>query len=140
LSFRLARNLSSEGLQTSWSDSKYNLLLCRNQFFQHKAVVCCRNMIELSQSTEEKIKKLFPPGLWAEVFTIIESECGDNLPFCGNLDKYQIERIRFAVLKLSEGDLKNLKESVKFAQCDWRDLLTASGFGDDIHAHKRWKI
>ena len=98
------------------------------------------NMIELSQGTEEKIKKLFSPGLWSEVFTIIESECGDNLPFCENLDKHQLERIRFAVLKLSEGNLNNLKESVKFAQTDWKDMLVAAGFGDDVHAHKRWKI
>ena len=97
-------------------------------------------MIELSQDTEEKIKQLFPPGLWAEAFAIIERECGDNLPFCEYLDKHQLERIRFAVLKLSEGNLINLKESVKFAQCDWRDLLTATGFGDDIHSHKRWKV
>jgi len=97
-------------------------------------------MIELSKDTEAKIKKLFPPQLWSRVFEIIEKECGDNLPFCEHVDTFQMERIRFAVLKLSEGGLERLKEGVRFAQTDWRDVLVAAGFGNDIYAHKKWKV
>ncbi len=49
-----------------------------------------------------------------------------------------MERIRFSVLKLfsQKGDSIDWFELVRL---DWRDLLMAAGFGDDIHAHEKWK-
>jgi hypothetical protein len=49
-----------------------------------------------------------------------------------------IERIRFAVLKLSAGDLKALQRAIDLAKIDWRDVLVAAGFCSDVTAHKSW--
>jgi hypothetical protein len=48
------------------------------------------------------------------------------------------ERLQFAALKLSEGNLDKLDRAVALAKIDWRDLLMAAGFGEDIKAHLAW--
>jgi hypothetical protein len=49
-----------------------------------------------------------------------------------------LERIRFAALKLSAGNLEALRSAVGLANRDWRDLLMAAGFGRDVDAHRSW--
>ena len=44
----------------------------------------------------------------------------------------------FAALKLSGGDLGELRSAIRLAKADWRDLLVAAGFAEDVGAHKRW--
>ena len=48
------------------------------------------------------------------------------------------DRIRFAVLKLSAGNLTTLQQEVDGANRDWRDTLVAAGFGESLTAHKNW--
>jgi hypothetical protein len=97
-------------------------------------------MPKLSKATEERIRRLFAAEWRKEAARIMEEECGNNLPFCEGLDEVQMERIRFAVLKLSEGDLEKLKIWVKDAQRDWRNVLMDAGFGESLTAHERWKV
>jgi len=92
----------------------------------------------LSQDTEQRIAALFPPSFRAEVSELLIIQCGNNLPFCDHEDEFQLERIRFSALKLSVGNIEKLREAIKLAKTDWRDLLVAAGFADDITAHKRW--
>ena len=92
----------------------------------------------LSQDTERRIATLFPPRSRAEASELLIVQCGNNLPFCDNHDEFQLERIRFSALKLSGGNIDKLKDAIKLAQTDWRDLLVAAGFGHDTTAHKRW--
>ncbi len=95
-------------------------------------------MIELSEKTAERISTLFPPSKLREAEDLLKIECGENIPFCENKDKFEMERIRFATLKLSEGNIEKLVQSIELAQTDWRDLLMAAGFGEDVEAHKKW--
>ncbi len=95
-------------------------------------------MIELSERTLEKVNALFPEKLRNEVEEFLKIECSDNLPFCENCDKYEMERIWFSVLKLSEGNMEKLVQAISLAQTDWRDLFMAAGFGNDIEAHNKW--
>ena len=95
--------------------------------------------LKLSPATEERLARVFPPELRQEAARLLKEECGNNLPFCESMDEVRMERIRFAVLKLSAGDLEKLKVWVKDAQHDWRDVLMDAGFGEDIKAHERWK-
>lgn len=97
-------------------------------------------MIELSEKTIQIIESLFSEKHRKEVEELLKIECGNNIPFCENKNKYQMERIRFAVLKLSEGNIEKLVKGIELAQIDWRDLLTAAGFGEDIEAHNTWKL
>ena len=96
-------------------------------------------MIELSEKTAGRVSALFPKNQWREVEDLLKIECGENIPFCENSDKYEMERIRFAVLKLSEGNIEKLVQGIELAQTDWRDLLMIAGFGEDVEAHDKWK-
>lgn len=96
-------------------------------------------MIELGRATRARIRALFPQSDWPAVQELLLHECGDNLPFVEPQFGRLAERIRFAVLKLSGGDLEKLRRGVAEAQIDWRDTLVAAGFGGDARAHKRWK-
>lgn len=55
-----------------------------------------------------------------------------------DLDEFQLERVRFAALKLSTGSLAGLRRAVELAKLDARDLLMAAGFGHDVRAHEAW--
>ncbi len=84
-----------------------------------------------------KLELLFRPEDQAEAIRLLVEECGHNLPFCADGTPQSLERIRFAALKLSAGELPMLREAVKLGQADWRDLLMSAGFGDP-EAHKKW--
>jgi hypothetical protein len=70
-------------------------------------------MLKLSRATKERIERVFRPELRREAARILAEECGNNLPLCEGRDEVGMERIRFAVLKLSGGDLVKLKAWVK---------------------------
>ena len=69
---------------------------------------------------------------------LLRTDCADNLPFCEELTAASLERIRYAVLKISGGSVSKLVDAVLLAQEDWRDALVAAGFGDDSSAHETW--
>ncbi len=92
----------------------------------------------VSLETERRIALLFPPDQRELVRVILSEECGNNLPFLNDLDEVKLERFQFAALKLSEGDLVKFDEAIALAKRDWRDLLMAAGFGDDVNAHVSW--
>lgn len=92
----------------------------------------------LSPDTLTRVEALFGPEELAAARTLLESECADNLPFCERLDSVGLERLRFAVLRLSAGSLHRLRREIGPAKLDWRDTLMAAGFGEDVNAHQRW--
>lgn len=73
-----------------------------------------------------------------EAADLLVANCGDNLPFNQPADARSLERIRFAVLKLSNGNLAALRQAIEVAQIDSRDVLMAAGFGQDVRAHQAW--
>ena len=92
----------------------------------------------LSPRTLKLIQFVFSPKDMAEATHWLEDECGNNLPFCATLDGYAMERIRFAAIRLSKGNVHKLLQAIDEARMDWRDLLVAAGFGDDVQAHEAW--
>ena len=92
----------------------------------------------LSRDAEERVESMFAPGDREAVRRLLIEECGNNLPFCENLDTAALDRCRFAVLKLSGGDLEKLRKAIALAKQDWRDLLVAAKFANDVTAHRRW--
>ena len=92
----------------------------------------------LSQRTRQLVESLFDPVDVNEACLWLEEECGNNLPFCGSSDAFQMERIRFAALKLSKGNPHKLLRAIDEARLDWRDLPLAAGFGTDENAHETW--
>ena len=94
--------------------------------------------LKLSSETEWRVTFLFPSDQREQARTLLQNECGNNLPFCQNQNESEMERTRFAALKLSGGDLEKLREAAQLAKKDWRDLLVAAGFADDIDLHRTW--
>ena len=92
----------------------------------------------LSPGTVRRIKAVFPKAQRAEVARILTADCGTDLPFASDLGASVVERVRFAVLKLSGGSLEVLRAAVELARQDWRDALVEAGFGDSVHAHLAW--
>lgn len=92
----------------------------------------------LSPETWKRVNLLFMGEEREQVAKLLDEQCGNNLPFLEEADEYKLERFRFAALKISNGSLPKLIRAVELAQRDWRDLLMASGFGHDIHAHQDW--
>jgi hypothetical protein len=97
-------------------------------------------MIELSEKTAELVWRLFEKPDWPEATALLQNECSDNLPLVRqwNPTPASLERLRFAVLKLSGGKLDKLRKALDLGKRDWRDLLMAAGFGHDLEAHKHW--
>jgi len=60
------------------------------------------------------------------------------LPFVERVDDAKLERLQFAALRLSEGNLDKLNRAIALSNRDWRDLLMAAGFAEDINAHVSW--
>jgi hypothetical protein len=65
-------------------------------------------------------------------------ECGNNLRDHKWSNEHGLERIRFAVLKMSLGDVQRLRRAVKLAQEDWRDAFMGAGFEVSTTAHEEW--
>jgi len=51
----------------------------------------------------------------------------------------ELDRCRLAALKYSDGDLSKLERAVELGRRDYRDLLVAAGFGNDVRAHLKWR-
>lgn len=93
---------------------------------------------ELSPLTRQLVEHFFEPSDRTQASRRLVEECGNNLPFCQDQDQYRLERIRFAVLRLSLGYLQDLRETVDMAKRDWRDVLVWAGFGNSLSAHQEW--
>jgi len=92
----------------------------------------------LTDRTIRLVERLFDADDAARAQRMLAEECGTTLPFCDTLDAAGLERIRFAVLMLSEGDLEKLRAMIDRASADWRDVLVAAGFGYSLTAHEQW--
>ena len=67
----------------------------------------------LRRAVEERIEALFPPDLREAARRMLVERCGAELPFMLSTDPIGLDRIRCAVLKLSEGDLDRLKREIE---------------------------
>lgn len=95
-------------------------------------------MIRISEETGKRIRAMFPQHDVDTVRDVLLNECGDNLPLVEPSYPQLAERIRFSVIRLSQGDLAALRKWVEQAKTDWRDVLVAAGFGDGLEDHLKW--
>lgn len=95
-------------------------------------------MVPLSSNTRLRLDALFAEPDRQKAADLIAERCAEKLPFVhlagvrGGRDvtPESLERLRFAVLKLSSGDLGKLEVALRVAEQDWRDSLNAAGFAD----------
>lgn len=96
-------------------------------------------MSALSPRTEKIIECLVKPDARAKVRERLESECSTEALGCTGWAPEEMERIWFAVLKLGAKTDSAFDSAVLLAKTDWRDLLMAAGFGEDLEAHNKWR-
>ena len=82
------------------------------------------------------VEHFFHGDVRSAVTAVLLHECGFGLPLASGAEL--VERIRLAVLKLADGDADAVRDHAKAASLDWRDVLVAADFGDDIAAHVKW--
>jgi hypothetical protein len=94
--------------------------------------------VNITLRTREIIEHLFGTAKVPLVEQLLIDECGSNLPLYKPSTPEGLERVQFAVLKLSRGDDDKLLETILLAKRDWRDVLVWAGFGNDLDAHNQW--
>ncbi len=93
----------------------------------------------LSDGCETRIAFLFPNPTEREYVRVaLRETCGRNLPGCERSTTENLDRVRFAVLKLSAGTIEKLDRAIELAQTDFRDLLVAADFATSVDAHLEW--
>ena len=94
--------------------------------------------VDLTPRTREVISHLFDSEATRFVEQLLVDECGDNLPLYKPATPEGLERVRLAVLKISNGDQDKLLEAILLAKRDWRDVLVWADFANDLDAHTQW--
>lgn len=92
----------------------------------------------LSKNTKGIVHRLYKSSEAKKVCDILEFECGTEKISCEGWTPEQMERIRFAVLKLDTEKKLDLYSAIKLAQVDWRDLLISAGFAEELNSHEVW--
>ncbi len=95
-------------------------------------------MSALSHRTEQIIEHYITPDARATMRGRLEGECGIEALGCPGWTPEEMERIWFAVLKLGMKNDSAFESAITLAKTDWRDLLMAAGFGEDLEAHNKW--
>jgi hypothetical protein len=83
--------------------------------------------IGLTPAVVEEIGKHFPAAQHDSVKQILDQECGRTIPFCRKATAQELEYIRLCVLRLSKGNLSELRKCVELANIDQRDVFLAAG-------------
>ena len=89
--------------------------------------------MDLTPRIQRRIEAMFAESERRTVSELLMRDCAENL-YSGQGN----ERIQAAVLKLADGSLEWLRYHVYRAQVDWRDVLMAARFGNDVNAHNTW--
>ncbi|MCB1607359.1 MAG: hypothetical protein KDI71_10330 [Xanthomonadales bacterium] len=96
-------------------------------------------MTPLTDAVAQMLATIFPIEARDAARQLIAERCWSSLPLASpECEPASFDRIRFAVIKLSAGDLERLRRVIDRAHADWRDILLAADFGEDINAHLSW--
>ena len=92
----------------------------------------------LTDDTLARLESAFAECHRAEAIRLLTDDCTSESMHLSSDCEASVERCRIAAIKLSEGTLKGLVDAICLAQTDYRDLLMAAGFGEDVLAHLEW--
>ena len=95
-------------------------------------------MTALSAAVRRRIPLVFrPEDCDAAAAALVRTNFG-----MATWDDYHLDRLRFAVMKLSGGALDALSKWIAAAEGhgdgDWRDVLVTAGFADRVESHAAW--
>jgi hypothetical protein len=95
--------------------------------------------VALTRLVEDRIYAVFDESVRDSAKHLILEQCGMGLPLMHTAIPKDYDRIRLAVIKLSDGTIEGLEQRIQEAHTDWRDVLLGAGFGFDEIAHLNWK-
>jgi hypothetical protein len=81
----------------------------------------------LGEKMIEKARRLFPGPTLDEALAILDDYGAE--PY-----QREKERVQLAALKISNGDLERLREAMKIARTDYRDVLAAAEYPNEFRA------
>ena len=79
-----------------------------------------------------KVRQCFPNEVLEEIMSILDL-------YGSELYEKERERIQIAIIKVSEGNLDKLRESVKAAKLDFRDVLAWAEYPEEMSQYT-WNI
>jgi len=79
--------------------------------------------VALTEAVSRKVRAIFPEEQQEEAIRLLEKECGRKLPFHENAEPQDLDRVRLAVVKLSGGNIDELRSQIEVAKRDWRDVM-----------------
>ena len=91
---------------------------------------------QLRSTVTSVITALFTPDEREIISEMLIEEC--NVERLHSSTAEGLERIQLAILKLSNGEVDKFLAAAELAQLDWRDVLMAAGFGNDLESHSSW--
>jgi len=83
--------------------------------------------VGLTPAVLEEIARHFPPEQRPQVSEFLDRACGRTIPLRREATAQELEYIRLCVLRLSKGDLVELRKWVELANKDERDVLVSVG-------------
>ncbi|NLO09880.1 MAG: hypothetical protein GX129_08465 [Clostridiales bacterium] len=95
-------------------------------------------MNNITKKSLELVNKLFSNEDKEQAIILLTNECGNNLPYCEEYIPEELDRIRFAAIKISQGNIGQLESAIIMAKSDWRDLLMSADFAKDVNLHNIW--
>jgi len=94
--------------------------------------------VALTRLVEDRIDAVFDEPIRDSAKDLLREQCGMGLPLMHTAVPERFDRIRLAVIKLSNGTIEGLEQGIREAHKDWRDVLVGAGFGYDEMAHLNW--
>jgi hypothetical protein len=102
-------------------------------------IVIQTSMLELSPAARRRVLALFREEDVPRAERTL-AQCTDNPFLIADVMRQGPDRIVFAMIRLSSGRLDRLESiAIPLFRQDWRDLLCAAEFAEDVHAHESWE-
>jgi hypothetical protein len=81
--------------------------------------------MNLSRKTEKIVKSMYGRDEANEVERLLIDHCSNNVPGCRDWSEENLERIWLSVLKVSNGNIRELQRAIALANTDYRDLFVS---------------
>jgi hypothetical protein len=106
-------------------------------YFCYQSIRGVKDEAGLTDGTRQRLEMVFVPELRKQAEEILLKQFGTKMPGYKDASALEIERVRFAALKLSEGSLAKLREQLDVVSVNPHDLLVKAEFLD-IGDHLDW--
>lgn len=95
----------------------------------------------IGELTIALITSCAPSDVKSDLNSLLSEKTSYNLPGVGKGEGWEklIDRVQLATIKGSNWKLSSVRKYSNLANIDWRDLLMAKGFAEDLDAHIQWQ-